>query len=275
MLLKRFVLGIALLGLVVAYLCKRMGLALLGRIVPAGKTTQPPAKEGSVYDTPVPDVATLAPTNAWRLMWESVPRDSRVLDVGCATGYLGSWLKTTRNCAVEGVDAVAQDLEVAEPRLDQVYLRDLDMPDWARGLEKYDVILMMDVLEHLRFPQRTLQVARQLLCQNGILIANVPNVANWRVRFELLRGRWDYRETGILDRTHVYFFTRRTLETMLRANNWEIIALHPTAPDFSLMDFDFSKTRAQRYLFQQWLITFDGLLARQFLAIVRPTRRNA
>ena len=275
MLLKRFVFHLVLLSLVAAFLCKRVGLVLWGRFVPVAPAAHSPAKEGSVYDTPVPDISTLAPTNAWRLMWERVPRGSCVLDVGCATGYLGSWLKTTRHCAVDGVDAVAEDLEIAKHRLNRVYLRDLDKPDWAHGLEQYDVILMMDVLEHLRMPQRTLQIATTLLCPQGCLIINVPNVANWRVRFELLRGRWEYQETGILDRTHVYFFTRRTLETMLRENNFEIIALYPTIPDYSLMNFDFGRTRAQRYLFHGLLDAFGGLLARQFLVIVRPTRMNA
>jgi hypothetical protein len=84
-------------------------------------------------------------------------------------------------------------------------------------------VLLLDILEHLRAPDRILTECREVLDANGQLIVSLPNIANITIRLMLLFGRFDYAERGILDRTHVRFFTRKTARRFLRENGYEII----------------------------------------------------
>ena len=88
---------------------------------------------------------------------------------------------------------------------------------------EFDRVLLMDVLEHLRAPEQLLTQCRDVLRTNGRLLVSLPNVANITVRLALLFGRFEYAERGIMDRTHVRFFTRRSARRMLEAAGFEII----------------------------------------------------
>ena len=87
----------------------------------------------------------------------------------------------------------------------------------------FDKILLQDVLEHLRVPERLLQDCRDLLKPHGQMLISVPNIANITVRISLLLGRFEYTQRGILDKTHVRFFTRRTARRLLEENGYEIV----------------------------------------------------
>ena len=146
---------------------------------------------------------------------------NRVLDLGCAEGLLGLSLKQ-QGLAVEvvGIELFEQAAKVAEARLDRVICGDIEMLDWD-GLElakgSFDCILCGDVLEHLRDPWRVLAWLASLLKPEGRLIASLPNVRHWSVVFPLLlQGKWEYRGHGILDRTHLRFFTRKTAIQMFK-----------------------------------------------------------
>jgi SAM-dependent methyltransferase len=120
------------------------------------------------------------------------------------------------------VDALAapQSLEAFTEYVE----RDLDSglgPAFA-GRE-FDRVLLMDVLEHLRQPERLLAECRQRLRRNGFLLVSVPNVANITVRAMLLSGRWEYAERGIMDRTHLRFYTRASARRMLEQAGFRIV----------------------------------------------------
>ncbi len=86
----------------------------------------------------------------------------------------------------------------------------------------FDVVLAMAVIEHLVDPLSTLKNLRKVLKQNGKIIVTLPNVAHWSVRFSLLRGRFDYEEYGIMDRTHLHFYTIKTAKELLRESGYRI-----------------------------------------------------
>lgn len=144
---------------------------------------------------------------------------NRVLDIGCAEGALGKSLKQ-RGMAQEvvGIELFKEAAKIAETRLDRVLCGDIEALDWgALGLAEgtFDYILCGDVLEHLRDPWRVLTWLTSLLKNDGKLIASVPNVRHWSVIFPLLfLGRWTYRPHGIMDRTHLRFFTRKSAMQM-------------------------------------------------------------
>ena len=90
------------------------------------------------------------------------------------------------------------------------------------GLPLFDVVVFADVLEHLVDPAAALELARSLLAPGGCVVASVPNVAHWSVRLDLLRGRFDYRELGIMDATHLRWFTAENLKRVFRSAGLEV-----------------------------------------------------
>lgn len=143
----------------------------------------------------------------------------RVLDVGCSAGRLGQQLRE-RGHQVTGVDLYS-DPSIAE-RLDEFVQADLEdgLPERVGG--GYDLIVAADVLEHLRNSDRLLQQIGARLGPGGRVLVSVPNFGHWYPRVRTVTGLFDYDQRGILDRTHVRFFTRRSLLAMMRKNGFEV-----------------------------------------------------
>jgi 2-polyprenyl-3-methyl-5-hydroxy-6-metoxy-1,4-benzoquinol methylase len=141
----------------------------------------------------------------------------RALDVGCSTGYLAQRL-VERGARVVGIEADPVAAEEARAVCEEVLVGDVESLELAFPPQSFDLVLCGDLLEHLRDPGAFLERTRPLLRPAGRLVLTTPNVANWAMRLGLLAGRWRYTDRGILDRTHVHLFTRRTLvETLERA----------------------------------------------------------
>ena len=136
-------------------------------------------------------------------------RQLRILDVGTADGYLGAILKAQGHW-LAGVEREGEAAERARVHYDDFHCADLESFDFPYGAE-FDYILFADVLEHLRDPEAVLKRALTCLKVGGAVIVSVPNVANLVMRLSLLCGRFDYAERGILDRTHLRFFTLASL----------------------------------------------------------------
>lgn len=157
-----------------------------------------------------------------------VPAGSTVLDLGCSVGQLARHL-VAKGCTVTGVELDGSAAERARRWCTAVHPADLDLVDLGDllGSERFDVIVCADVLEHLRDPGRLLREARPLLAPGGALVATVPNVAHGSVRLALLTGRFEYADLGIMDRTHLRFFTRATLTELLRLNGFAVASMDP------------------------------------------------
>lgn len=156
------------------------------------------------------------PDNSQSVTLELVGPDRRVLDVGCSTGYLARAL-VRQGCTVSGIDNDAEAAEKARADLARLVVADLDTIVLADAFEpaSFDVIVFGDVLEHLHDPRALLRQARPLLAAGGHIVISVPNVAHGDVAMALLRGDWDYQPVGLLDETHIRFFTLRTLSALL------------------------------------------------------------
>ena len=153
----------------------------------------------------------------------------RVLDVGCDTGNLGEFIKTSA-ASVDGVEMDPEAAELARRKLDHVVCGSIEDERVLSELKgPYDTIIFADVLEHLAYPDRTLERIKPLLAPGGEVIASLPNVANFRVRFSLLFGRFEYTEIGILDRTHLRFFTRKTAAGLFNKAGYEVMDTRPAA----------------------------------------------
>lgn len=99
----------------------------------------------------------------------------------------------------------------------------------VQSLGKFDVVILADVLEHLPDPASVLQLTRRVLEQDGIVIASVPNVAHWSVRLDLLFGRFDYQPCGIMDATHLRWFTEKSVRVLFETTGYQIESLRHTA----------------------------------------------
>jgi methionine biosynthesis protein MetW len=155
-----------------------------------------------------------------------------VLDVGCADGDVGRLLQETGN-RVSGLDRDEEAAEKARADLERVVVADLDTSSLLDHFEaaSFDVVVLADVLEHLREPERALREATELLREGGRLVLSVPNVAHGALRLALLQGRWSYTETGLLDRTHLHFFPRSSLLQLLEGVGLAVDDLRATVAD--------------------------------------------
>ena len=145
----------------------------------------------------------------------------RVLDLGCAGGLLGAKLREQGHLVV-GVDS--DPPPEAEDNLDRLVVADLDAGLPAEAVEQgpFDLILAADVLEHLRDPARLLRELHGASSAEATLIASVPNIGHWYPRLRIGLGRFDYDRRGILDETHLRFFTLRSFAAMTARVGWRV-----------------------------------------------------
>ncbi len=155
------------------------------------------------------DVETLAADHPWHRIRAHVPPDSSVLDVGCGSGALGSFL-SSRTANVDGVEVNDDRADYARQHLKTVVTGEAGPSIDSALPRSYDVIIFADVLEHVVQPDQVLAWAASKLADDGRIIALIPNSANWKFRRKMMRGDWSYAETGYFDRDHLRFFDVRT-----------------------------------------------------------------
>ena len=157
-----------------------------------------------------------------------IPHGSRVLEVGSAAGHVTQALKR-QDCEVTGLERDPALASLARPlcrRMVVGNIEDLDLD--AEVPEEFDVILCGDVLEHLTDPEAVLQKLKRRLAPTGHLVVSLPNVAHGSVRLSLLEGRFQYVKEGLLDATHLRFFTLDSIREVFNRNGLEIRDLHRT-----------------------------------------------
>lgn len=168
------------------------------------------------------------------MLWAG--KQQKVLDIGCGEGFFAKNL-VEQNNQVDGIDILEQPRHKA--LLGKYIQTDLDqgLKHVQEQLEpnSYDRVLLQDILEHVRNPHKLLTDCHQLLKPQGLLLVSVPNVANITVRLSLLFGRFEYAERGILDKTHVRFFTRKSARKMLEHAGYEIVAQKVTVMPIELV----------------------------------------
>ncbi|MFP7733915.1 glycosyltransferase [Priestia aryabhattai] len=148
---------------------------------------------------PRPEVVNLVPNGV-----------KRVLEIGCGMGAMAVELKERYKCKVVGVEIDSKVAKFAKYNLDKVYSDDIEVFDVSE-LGRFDCIICADVLEHLRDPWTVVQKLSNLLEKGGYMVISIPNAANIEVIKSLIQGDFTYKDAGLLDKTHLRFFTRKTL----------------------------------------------------------------
>jgi O-antigen biosynthesis protein len=186
---------------------------------------------GKAY--PMPEdmsVDNLDPNTSYAKILELIGPAKRVIDLGCAGGHLARLL-VKHGCEVVGVDSNANALREAKQYCARTILADLDRQPLEEivGDERFDAAIYADVLEHLRDPWSVLDDTRRVLRSGGYVIASIPNIAHGAIRIGLLTGRFNYNEFGILDDTHLRFFTRRSVGELFVRSGFSIEQIERTA----------------------------------------------
>lgn len=185
---------------------------------PPATTVEPSSTTAAYYGNVNRDLLRHAPVNA-----------CRSIEVGCGTGALTAALRR-RNPQLHctGVELHGQAARQAAQVLDELIEGDIETPaiwdeiDRRRAGQLYDLVVLGDVLEHLRDPWTVLRQLRERCTQGATCVVCLPNVAHWSVVLQQLHGHWDYVDAGLLDRTHLRFFTRRTAIEMLQQAGWTV-----------------------------------------------------
>ena len=186
---------------------------------------------------------------------------NRALEVGCGTGATLQWLKSTgRVKAAFGIELSAAAAQAAATHLDGVLVGDAErLIETAYPDQLFDLVLCLDVLEHMVDPWTFVQKLHRLVAPGGRVVFSIPNVRSLSVVLPLMfLGRWRYQDFGILDRTHLRFFTRDSALDLATTSELRVIKwLRAGLPKGSKMDL----------LNRLSVGLFPDLMARQYLIL--------
>ncbi|OCC14270.1 Glycosyltransferase [Dissulfuribacter thermophilus] len=190
------------------------------KIEPKQFVTQPPIRHKYHYDI---DLNGSDTTHS--LLLKKVKPNTRVLEIGCATGYMTRILKENLGCETTAVEIDEAAASLARPYADKLIVADVESLAFEEVFppKHYDYIIMADVLEHLKDPRSLLEKLSFCLKDDGRLLISIPNMAHGSLALELLDGKWDYRKIGLLDSSHLRFFTISNFLNMLEGTGlWAI-----------------------------------------------------
>jgi methionine biosynthesis protein MetW len=187
-----------------------------------------------------------------------------VLDVGCGPGYLAEYLARQKQCIVVGVEQDPKLAAIARRVCTQVHEVNLEMEGLRKIQGKFTAVFFGDVIEHVRNGPELLKQASELLAVGGRVIISTPNFVHIKNRMRVLFGSFEYRDAGLLDRTHVHFYTKRTLYRLLDDAGYRVVKTDFTT---GVMDLASLRNRALHVLAR----VYPNLFAYQF--IVAAVRR--
>src|SRR5665213_1759443 len=169
------------------------------------------------------------PNSSYEMMLAFIEPSMRVLDLGCGPGSFAKQL-VAHGCTVTGVDVNPEHALAARAYCKDVLLADLERAAFAElfPVDRFDVAICADILEHLRNPVHLLAEIHKALAPGDFLLASIPNIAHGAVRLALLAGAFDYQEFGILDDTHVRFYTLKTAVALLEDAGYRVEAIART-----------------------------------------------
>jgi 2-polyprenyl-3-methyl-5-hydroxy-6-metoxy-1,4-benzoquinol methylase len=202
-----------------------------------------------------------------RIFVDEARRSRNVLECGCSNGFLSRLIAAHGGPRVVGIEREREAAGEARAHCDRVLELDLNGDDWPEQVgERFDLVTFGDVLEHLVDPVRTLRQASGLLDAGGRVLVSLPNVVHWTVRAKVLLGRFDYQAGGILDVTHLRFFTRDSAAAMIRQAGYEVVRFTPAVGGRG--------TLHGRPLWGLAARTLPGLFAFQMIFVAVPKARG-
>lgn len=178
------------------------------------------------YDLPL----DLNDNSRERKIIDFIKPDTVILEFGCSYGRLAKFLKDVKRCKVYGIEIDLEAFRIAKNELEDGICTDINLMDWKKYFQNitFDYILFADVLEHLNNPEKVLIEARSLLKEDGQLIFSIPNIAHADIINKLVLNKFDYTETGLLDKTHLRFWGSENLISLCKESGFVLTELDGT-----------------------------------------------
>lgn len=151
---------------------------------------------------------------------------SKVLELGCSTGYLGNYMRSKKKCFVVGVEIDKKASSKAKKVLNTVIVGDIEDNKVLKQIKKhapFNLIFTSAILEHLKNPQYVLSELKPYLSKNGFFVITLPNIAHWTARLSIISGNFTYQDAGIFDKTHLHFYTLKSAREFLLKSGLQII----------------------------------------------------
>lgn len=174
---------------------------------------------------------TLSRFSTHQRIIDLIGKDRKVLDVGCNDGYLG--VNSDKSNEFYGLDYLESAVSKAKQPYKDAAVYDLNKLAPLNWEIEFEIIIFADVLEHVLEPEKVLRffVDNYLIDKGGIIIS-LPNIANWQIRLKLIMGIFDYKETGIMDKTHLHLYTYKTAIELAKTANLDVRATYGGASFF-------------------------------------------
>jgi len=187
-----------------------------------------------------------------------IDNGKKVLDVGCSTGKLAKKIQE-KNCEVVGIEIDTESAQLADKYCEEVIIGNIENIKKIDYPKKYfDYIIFGDILEHLKYPEKVIRRLKYHLSDEGVIIVSLPNVANWVIRIKLLFGYFEYKEVGILDKTHLRFYNEKSSKLLLEKNGYTIISFDLVPSKFPFLsrkwDYKISKIKPNLFAIQFLII---------------------
>jgi len=178
-----------------------------------------------------PYALNLSSYSTHSIIINNIGKNKKVLDIGCNDGYIGKDSDPTNT--FYGLDYLQESVNKAKEVYKDAMLYDLNNLKELSWNKKFDTLIFADVLEHVLYPKEALYFfVNNYLKKGGKVIISLPNIANWQIRLNLLLGRFNYTETGIMDKTHLHFYTFKTAKELVKNQNLSIKNIYGGATFF-------------------------------------------
>jgi len=201
---------------------------------------------------------------------ELIPERAVVLDVGCGSGELALMIQKERNAKVIGIESNAERAAKAKSNGIDVYNLDFGFTI-PKDIGQFDVVIFADVLEHMVSPGAALSITKALLRPQGIIIASIPNVAYIGVRIRLLFGKFKYQESGLMDATHLRWFTLETIRLFFKRLDYRIESVYYIQPPMPKVKNIWKQVffKLKRILLQTGIFIFPKLFSCNFIIVAK------
>src|SRR3989344_8437641 len=194
---------------------------------------------------------------------DQVPYGANVLEIGCATGFVGHYLIRKKGCEVTGVELGYEEAVEAKKVLTKVIVGNIEHTKTQKLItKKYNVIYASALVEHLKDPWSALKTWKKFLKNDGLLIVTTSNVLHWSQRIKFLSGKFEYEKYGIMDNTHLRFFTTKTFPKLITDCGYKInkFTIDPVSGGYPKVSLLLS-------------LFFPNLFAYQMLIVATPNGR--
>lgn len=185
-----------------------------------------------------------------------------ILDIGCSDGQMGEIIKKEKDAIVFGVDISESAISEAKSKIDDAYILNIEeeILKWPEEIknQKYDYIIISEVLEHIVEPEKFLEKLKEVIQKNTEIIITVPNILFWKNRLRIFFGNFDYTEQGLMDEGHVHFFSWQSFKKTIWRAGYEIIAINNHIP-----------TRGTKKIGK----IFPGLFSYQFIVKIKKKEK--